>query len=656
MNDQGRFKCPICGHDMKPQKGGKGWNCAVPGNRWTGKGWTICDGVIWNKTSFTPRKVIERAENWRRIEKPTEEQRIIDADAALAPAARGSRLSILDAGPGCAKSSTAAHIGQTIYNRVGDLSNWHTLAFGCNSRDDLTKKYPALWQNVSTINGFGGRQQGYQARNYKTAKLSKIFKELTSDIEPKKRPKFGPVRAFAEKVRDQLLYSTSQDSGYWAAVVEALSNRFPSLAKQIEKAETRGDVIKFLPLCLQAAQRDSKTIDLSEQYSRPAVEAIARTGWKLPLHLLERGADWTDSDINHFAELVRSVRVPSVAGMIVDEAQDLSFSQIVLVLASTWRNGELFVIGDDKAHNPGEPGYKAGQAIFGWRGAFSGSLTFISRVWFALTGEKSIRRSLSVSHRLPPEHCQAVQALNSVLSSSKPRGKGKVYQASAPTAFTAWCNLDDGKTALWLTRRNAPLASVFMATLRERKKVCLRGSGDMAGQIDRALYEAAGWYDDAGEYKTSLADCLAKLRETVSENGDDGESMEAFLLTIGEEIQADPSILREAELSPVASVGNLKRFVSYFASKEAPRVCSTVYRAKGDEADLVVVDDTEALNAAWNGDTDESAAVRLVACTRSKEIMILTGPVAGCSVMAELPDDCGLDAESEVLQQEELFS
>lgn len=651
MNDQGRFRCPKCGSDMKPMRKGNGWSCAVPGNRWNGKGWSICDGVIWNKSTFTARKVVERADDWRIIATPTDEQRTIDADMAKSPQARGSRLSIWDAGPGCGKSSTAAHVGRTIYNRVGDLQNWHVCAFGCNSRDDLSKKYPALWQNVSTVNGFGGRQQGYSARSYKPGKLSKIFKDLTSDLPPKERPKFGPVRAFAEKVRDQLLFSTTTDKGYWGSVVETLAARFPSLAKLVEK--NKESVVDYLGQVLQTAQRDGKTIDLSEQYSRPATEAIARTGWTMPARLIERGAVWTDADIEHFASLVRAVRVPQVAGLKVDEAQDLSLSQIVLILASTWRNGELVIIGDDKAREPGEPGYKAGQAIFGWRGAFSGSLTFVARVWLALTGETAIRRPLSKTHRLPPEHCEAVRELNSTLTSSKPRGTGKVFIAPAPAAFTAFCNLDDGKTALWLTRRNAPLASVFMACLRERKKVCLRGSPDMSGRIDSALYESAGWYDDNGEYKTSLGDCLAKLRESM--DGDDGESIESFLLVVGEEILADPSILREAELTPVASVGNLKRFITYFASKDAPRVCSTVYRAKGDEADLVVVDDTEALNSSWNGDADESAAVRLVACTRSKQTMILTGPVAGCSVMGEMDFPAPAAVEFSAVQ-EELFS
>lgn len=383
-------------------------------------------------------------------------------------------------------------------------------------------------------------------------------------------------------MRDLLLYT--DDSGaasFWSEALATCSVRFPALAKVMEK---NADAIReYLPQVLVRALADRSVIDLTEQYCRPALEAIRATGWKQRPELCDRSHEWTADDLEHLARLIRAVRVPQVRGVIVDEAQDLSLSQIVLFLSATWRSGELILVGDDRHGQPDDDDYKAGQAIFGWRGAFPGSLALVSRLWEHLTGEKSQAFPLWVTFRCPPEICDAVRPLNRVMQSAKPRGSGEVFSVSAGQAFTRWLDIPergkDGKpfTALWITRRNAPLAAMFLATLRERKQVCLRGGGDMVAAVDRALYEPAGYYNDAGEYRVSLKQCLAKLADIISENGgegqEDADSMESFLLEVGSEVLRDPTILEQAELKPEATVGNLRRFVLYFASKSTRGFC-----------------------------------------------------------------------------------
>lgn len=634
-------KCPKCGSNMVPMNGGKGWRCGAPGNRWNGSKWSVCDGVVWNKNKDAfVRKVIERPADWLKIANPTNEQAEIMAALAVAPCEEHPRLKIFDASAGTGKTTQVSAGARVVARRVGvqALQSWYLCAFNKNADEAMQRKIPVNWPNISTINSFGGRLQGFNRFNYKTSKINTLFKDATRGLKEDERPRGTGLRAFADRMRDLLLYYPNpNDQNAWHNGIDEAMARFPALAKALGKGDEAIKVIRqYLPYILVDAMRDAKAIDFTEQYCRPALEAINRTGWKMPYDCVRRDYVWTDADIRHLADLIRAVRVPNCNGIIVDEAQDLSLSQIVLFLAATWRNGELILVGDDELKDENGELIKAGQAIFGWRGAFPGSLTLIARLWKALTGEDGRRYPLSITHRCPPEHCRALRALNRTLKSSKPEGHAEIFQTDVANAFQRWLDLPEGKTALWITRKNAPLAPIFLETIKSRKKVCLRGQGEMEGQLDKELFEPAGWRDDQGEYKVSLKDCIENMR-AVADPSDIGDNLAAFLLKIAEEIQNDPSILREAELPAVPTVGNLRRFMLYFADKDAPRVCSTVYRSKGDEADLVVVDNTESFNEAWNGDESESRACRFVACSRSKETILLTGPIVGFDASACVP-------------------
>lgn len=48
--------CPKCNSLMSRMSSGKGWRCAVAGNRWSSGKWSKCDGVIWDevKSNKTP--------------------------------------------------------------------------------------------------------------------------------------------------------------------------------------------------------------------------------------------------------------------------------------------------------------------------------------------------------------------------------------------------------------------------------------------------------------------------------------------------------------------------------------------------------------------------------------------------------------------------
>lgn len=648
-------QCPKCGANMVPLRGkltGRGWGCSL--NRWDPrtKRATGCDGIVWNKSSFQKRERTPRASDWPgRLSrfKRTAEQEEIRRVLSLAPDARGSRMVICNAVAGSAKSWSMADSGEVIYQREGAsrLQDWWQVAFNLNARDSLEGKLPALWPNVATINSFGGRLQGYTFRQYKSGKVTTIFREMVKGLPRDERPNPGPLKSFTERAQDMLIYTEdSGDKSYWQQAIASLSMRFPGLGKRLEKEDAAEVVREYLPLVMYEAQRDGSVISIGEQCSRPATTAIRSSGWRVRWEWFNRGHEWTDSDISHLATLIRAVRLPQVRGVIVDEAQDLSLSQVVLFMAATWRSGELVLVGDDVHGCPGEPDYKSGQGIFGWRGAGILKLSVIPRLWQELTGERPVEVGLSETFRIGPAGVAFLEPFCPRMRTSRPEGCDEV-QTSVPAenAYDAWLNLPENETALWLFRRNAPIGPIFRATLKDRKRVCLRGGGDFTGKVDGALFDACnavsegnGWYDDAGEYKVNLTDCIRQLRlqgmEDDSSSATTGEdSLASLLADLGQAILDDASILREANdgegnaLKTVASVGNLRRFVTYFASINAPRVLSTVYRSKGDEADLVIVDDCEALNEPWNGDERERDAVAFVACSRQKRLLLVCGEI-----------------------------
>ena len=635
----GQVQCPECGSVCIPMGSGKGFRCSKGKAVRRGGGWETvgCPGVVWNNSRpFIPASVkVARAERFPNIKTPTPEQSYIYTLFGQSPDKRGSRCIVSNAGPGTGKTSTVSWALEAAFKRLGNLNNFPVCCFNANARDVLLGKLPAEVPDVFTLNGWGAKIQGYSFRNYDKKKPATKFKDATSHLDYEDRPNPASVVKVLERTRDLCLFSSDESPAAWSPIIAETLNRFPGMAKKVQGSEKI--ILDYLPGVAVACHRDGTKIDLQEQVTRPVTDAIARIGWVMPDGLASRSvSDWTPADVTHFANLVRAIKLPQVRGMIVDEAQDLSLAQIATVLAQTWQAGELVLIGDDATGTYGEPGYKAGQAIYGWRGAFGGSMSLVGRLWAELTGETPIAADLTITFRHGPEICDSYRPLNSVIQSALPAGKSTAYVVSDDQAFTAWLNLPDDQTALWITRTNAPLAPMLLATLRNHKSCCIRGGGDFATNIDTALYGAAGWYDNAGEYKVSLSDCLAGLKAAKAESEaagitPDPNSLESFLIVLAETVLTNPAILAKADLPAEATVGNLRRFVTHFATATANRVLTTVYRCKGDEADLAIVADVARFNETWN-DAAEDRACRHVALSRAKSCLMTIGTVQGSAM------------------------
>lgn len=142
--------------------------------------------------------------------------------------------------------------------------------------------------------------------------------------------------------------------------------------------------------------------------------------------------------------------------------------------------------------------------------------------------------------------------------------------------------------------------------------------------------EYAGFMNKNDEFQESLNTCLSNIRKAMDqeENPDD---IDAFMLEIGEAIQREPQLLRKANLEPLATVGNIRKFLYYFADKNSKRILTNVYRCKGDEADVAIVADVDKFNESW-GDPHEDDAIRHVALSRGKRLLLTIGHVTGSNM------------------------
>lgn len=648
----GAIACPKCKHSpMVPMASGKGFRCGIPGNRFNGTKWSICDGVVWNNAKpMFQKKDIPRAQNFPIIKNPTDEQKAVRKLMGQTPSQRGGRAIIIDAGPGTGKTTTISWGCEALHKRLGNLKNYPVVAFNVVAKDVLTAKLPAEVPDVATINSWHAQAQGFRYNQYDSKKLSTMFKEMTDHLPKDEKPRLGVVGKVVERMRDVCLFNNDvSDVSWWNQAFVTICERFPSMAKKIQQDKNALKLCQeYIPLLTVNALAVKTKIDIQEQFTRPVSEACNRTGWRMRWDCVSKHAkEWTNDDVQHFAKLIRSIQLPSVIGMIVDESQDLSLAKLAVILAQTWQNkSELILIGDDNNGEPLDDDYKAGQAIFGWNGAFPGVLNLAARLWAELTGEEVVRTALTVTFRHGPETCDAYRPLNKVIKSGLPAGVSQVWRVNADQAFTAWLAIPEGQTALWITRTNAPLSGLLKDTIKAQAECCIRGGGELTGQVDGVLYQCAGWRDEAtDEFVTSLPKAIAKLREIIAEQEadetgvQDQNSLERFVLELAEMVAQEPQLLAKANLPTTPTVGNLRRFIVFFATKDARRVLTTVYRCKGDEADLSIVGDIQKFNESW-GDFYEDQACRHVAASRGKGMTLFTGALAGTiAKMAQFSDE-----------------
>lgn len=308
-------------------------------------------------------------------------------------------------------------------------------------------------------------------------------------------------------------------------------------------------------------------VELAAQYDCVPDEEWEESGWNITkvakaAHKAMRLATQRDGTVDFddmlFVPVVMKMARPMYSLVVIDEAQDMNQTQLLLAQKLVKKGGRVVVVGDDR------------QAIYGFRGADSNSLDRLKKeldaVEFPLTTTYRCPKSVvALAQRLVPDYVAAETAPEGII---RDLAEGRLVEDATPGSFI-------------LSRKNAPLVSVCIKLLKNGKRAKVEGK-DIgrnllsivrklnAKTIESLIEKLEAWE----ERETNRARQNAKDPEPIIERIKDQSEM----------------LARLAE--GLASVKELEaRILDLFddAAENAPAyiVCSSVHKAKGLERDRV---------------------------------------------------------------------
>jgi len=276
----------------------------------------------------------------------------------------------------------------------------------------------------------------------------------------------------------------------------------------------------------------------------------------------------------------------------VDEAQDLTLTQIRLALSAVTHTGRVIAVGDPA------------QAIYRWRGADRDPFARLQQELGAQTFP------LSVSYRCPQK----------VINLARRYVPDIEAHPTAPEGAVQAIDIEDMLELVVpgdyvLSRTNAPLAKIGLELNVSGTPTKVVGSSDVGTMLanlvrrsrKRTVLVLNEWLDTY----------LAKERERLKDR--------AGALAYAEDKVQTIRSFTEGETEVSAVITKIERF---FAEQQRSRgrtvVLSTVHRLKGDEADRVFLLEETFFNQ--RGDPTEEKNIHYVAVTRAKrKLFLVTG-------------------------------
>ena len=280
--------------------------------------------------------------------------------------------------------------------------------------------------------------------------------------------------------------------------------------------------------------------------------------------------------------------------VVVDEAQDMNPTQLLLAKAMCRRTGHIVVVGDDR------------QAIYGFRGADSNALDNLKRELNAAELPLTITyrcpsKVVKIAKRIVPDFAAAPEAPEGIVDTIN---VGKLYNHVQPGNFV-------------LSRSNAPLAKICLSLLRQGRKAVIRGRdiGKTLMAIVRRM-EADSIPD--------LAQSIARWETNTIETMTKAEASESAIQYV---IDQAATIIALCE--GLANVSELEsRLHELFSNNDVDHavVCSSIHKAKGLETERVFLLVDTLYPGSNRPDYEESAEeanIEYVGVTRAKAHLTL---------------------------------
>lgn len=361
------------------------------------------------------------------------------------------------------------------------------------------------------------------------------------------------------------------------------------------------------------AKSGDDLVDLAWAFDCNPPETMALLGWDLAavcraayraMELAKRrlqpgeGIDFTDMI---YLPVVNGWIRPTYDLVVIDECQDMNATQIEL--ARRLAISRVCVIGDDR------------QAIYGWRGADSGSLDRLKKELDAQ------ELGLNTTYRCGKSIVAVAQRYVPDFQAGPTNPQGLVRDVQGTDALMSEVRAGDAI----LSRLNAPLVSLCLKLLKLGTPARIEGR-DVAAGLRAVLKELA-----VGRAATSVPELLAKVRRW--EDREVARAMRGVTSASSERVKARAELVVEAVRDKASALLALcdgamgvqevrGRIETVFADtrpgeRERCVTLSTVHRAKGLEWRRVYL-----LADTFTREGGEEDNIRYVAVTRAKEELV----------------------------------
>ena len=244
--------------------------------------------------------------------------------------------------------------------------------------------------------------------------------------------------------------------------------------------------------------------------------------------------------------------------VVIDEAQDMNVSQIILATKSVVDGGRLAVIGDDR------------QAIFGFRGADSGVLGRIA------TQTRAELLSLNITYRCPQNIVALARKIVPDYQAAPTAPAGEVLSQTEDDAIA---EMQPGDYLI--SRTNAPLVGFCLKILRTNKRARINGKDIGKGLLALVTRLRA----------RSIPEFLGKLAHWEVREVTRAEASEAKNKEVRIERIRDQAEMLRSMTEGLSGIRELQtRIEELFSDNGQPAVlCSSIHRIKGLESERVFI-------------------------------------------------------------------
>lgn len=330
----------------------------------------------------------------------------------------------------------------------------------------------------------------------------------------------------------------------------------------IDPSVAEGDIgvatfINWANILLKAGLEEQNVFDFDDQLYMPVALDLAAWGY-----------DW----------------------VIIDEAQDVSHVQRTLLRKFLKRNGRLIAVGDSR------------QAIYGFRGADSNSLSNIGRVFKAET------LPLSISYRCPRKVVEIAKQFVPQIEASDTAEDGEVLR---PSSWDIDSFSDDD---LVVCRTTAPLIELAYKCISEGKRVHVMGR-----EIGKGLVNVVK--KAAGKRVTMIDAFRPRLTAWQERMIKKAEKSEGKIAAIQDKV--DCINILSAGLDTVDEL--IKAIEDIFSDSHGGTTLATVHKAKGLEAPRVFILNPDGMPSRWasqDWQLEQEHNLQYVAVTRALETLV----------------------------------